>query len=120
MGKKKAGGGAGLGRALIKERLQAGRGNKRNDTWVLKVTVTKLGYIFFPPHFGTIKQKVNVHLMLGLKCHGMVPHVSKSAHGTVKNNLLPAQNCRTCFLRAHNHYSCVEFVSEIMWTVNYL
>lgn len=38
MGKKKAGGGAGLGRALIKERLQAGRGNKRNDTWVLKVS----------------------------------------------------------------------------------
>lgn len=37
MGKKKAGGGAGLGRALIKERLQAGRGNKRNDTWVLEV-----------------------------------------------------------------------------------
>ena len=35
MGKKKAGGGnAGLGRALIKERLNAGRGNKRGDTWV--------------------------------------------------------------------------------------
>ncbi|XP_071764640.2 large subunit GTPase 1 homolog [Centroberyx gerrardi] len=35
MGKKKAGGGsAGLGRALIKERLQAGRGNKRGDTWL--------------------------------------------------------------------------------------
>lgn len=34
MGKKKAGGGAGLGRALIKERLQASRGNKRNDTWL--------------------------------------------------------------------------------------
>ncbi len=34
MGKKKAGGGVGLGRALIKERLQAGRGNKRGDSWV--------------------------------------------------------------------------------------
>ncbi|KAM9383864.1 large subunit GTPase 1 homolog [Pholidichthys leucotaenia] len=34
MGKKKAGGGAGLGRALIKERLQAGRGNKRGDSWL--------------------------------------------------------------------------------------
>nr|XP_046248486.1 large subunit GTPase 1 homolog [Scatophagus argus] len=33
MGKKKAGGGGGLGRALIKERLQAGRGNKRGDSW---------------------------------------------------------------------------------------
>ncbi|XP_035863217.1 large subunit GTPase 1 homolog isoform X2 [Sander lucioperca] len=34
MGKKKAGGGSGLGRALIKERLQAGRGNKRGDSWI--------------------------------------------------------------------------------------
>ncbi|KAF7664262.1 hypothetical protein LDENG_00182250 [Lucifuga dentata] len=34
MGKKKAGGGGGLGRALIKERLQAGRGNKRGDSWL--------------------------------------------------------------------------------------
>ncbi|KAM8746020.1 large subunit GTPase 1 homolog [Acanthopagrus schlegelii] len=34
MGKKKAGGGVGLGRALIKERLQAGRGNKRGDSWL--------------------------------------------------------------------------------------
>lgn len=34
MGKKKAGGGCGLGRALIKERLQTGRGNKRGDTWL--------------------------------------------------------------------------------------
>uniref|UniRef100_A0A668W599 Large subunit GTPase 1 homolog n=1 Tax=Oreochromis aureus TaxID=47969 RepID=A0A668W599_OREAU len=34
MGKKKAGGGAVLGRALIKERLQAGRGNKRGDSWL--------------------------------------------------------------------------------------
>ncbi|XP_029905218.1 large subunit GTPase 1 homolog [Myripristis murdjan] len=35
MGKKKAGGGsAGLGRALIKERLQAGRGNRRGDSWL--------------------------------------------------------------------------------------
>ncbi|XP_057698108.1 large subunit GTPase 1 homolog [Corythoichthys intestinalis] len=34
MGKKKAGGGAGLGRALIKERLQTGRGNKKGDTWL--------------------------------------------------------------------------------------
>ncbi|CAJ1060728.1 large subunit GTPase 1 homolog [Xyrichtys novacula] len=34
MGKKKAGGGAGLGRALIKERLQAGRGNKKADSWI--------------------------------------------------------------------------------------
>ncbi|XP_054458684.1 large subunit GTPase 1 homolog [Anoplopoma fimbria] len=33
MGKKKAGGGGALGRSLIKERLQAGRGNKRGDTW---------------------------------------------------------------------------------------
>uniref|UniRef100_A0A3B3XI23 CP-type G domain-containing protein n=1 Tax=Poecilia mexicana TaxID=48701 RepID=A0A3B3XI23_9TELE len=34
MGKKKAGGGAGLGRALMKERLQASRGNKRSDSWL--------------------------------------------------------------------------------------
>uniref|UniRef100_A0A8C4GSW7 Large subunit GTPase 1 homolog n=1 Tax=Dicentrarchus labrax TaxID=13489 RepID=A0A8C4GSW7_DICLA len=35
MGKKKAGGGGGgLGRSLIKERLQAGRGNKRGDSWL--------------------------------------------------------------------------------------
>ncbi|KAM9358509.1 large subunit GTPase 1 homolog isoform 2-T2 [Symphorus nematophorus] len=34
MGKKKAGGGGGLGRALIKERLQASRGNKRGDSWL--------------------------------------------------------------------------------------
>ncbi|KAF6734318.1 Large subunit GTPase 1-like [Oryzias melastigma] len=34
MGKKKAGGGVGLGRALIKERLQASRGNKRGDSWL--------------------------------------------------------------------------------------
>ncbi|XP_047230330.1 large subunit GTPase 1 homolog [Girardinichthys multiradiatus] len=34
MGKKKAGGGAGLGRSLMKERLQAGRGNKRGDSWL--------------------------------------------------------------------------------------
>lgn len=34
MGKKKAGGGGGLGRALIKERLQANRGTKRVDSWV--------------------------------------------------------------------------------------
>ncbi|XP_032429001.1 large subunit GTPase 1 homolog [Xiphophorus hellerii] len=34
MGKKKAGGGAGLGRALMKERLQASRGNKRVDSWL--------------------------------------------------------------------------------------
>ncbi|XP_069550762.1 large subunit GTPase 1 homolog [Brachyistius frenatus] len=34
MGKKKAGGGGGLGRALMKERLQAGRGNKRGNTWL--------------------------------------------------------------------------------------
>ncbi|XP_072245477.1 large subunit GTPase 1 homolog [Leuresthes tenuis] len=36
MGKKKAGGGGGggLGRSLIKERLQAGRGAKRNDSWL--------------------------------------------------------------------------------------
>ncbi|KAK2835433.1 hypothetical protein Q5P01_015917 [Channa striata] len=34
MGKKKGGGGGGLGRALIKERLQAGRGNKRGDSWL--------------------------------------------------------------------------------------
>ncbi|KAM6921453.1 large subunit GTPase 1 homolog [Xenentodon cancila] len=33
MGKKKAGGGGGLGRSLIKERLQSGRGNKRADSW---------------------------------------------------------------------------------------
>lgn len=33
MGKKKSGGGGGLGRALIKERLQAGRG-KRGDSWL--------------------------------------------------------------------------------------
>jgi len=37
MGKKKAHGeGSGLGRALIKERLNAGRGYRRNDTWVRK------------------------------------------------------------------------------------
>ncbi|XP_070816931.1 large subunit GTPase 1 homolog isoform X1 [Chaetodon trifascialis] len=34
MGKKKAGGGGGLGRALIKEKLQAGRRNKRGDSWL--------------------------------------------------------------------------------------
>ncbi|KAG1950092.1 GTPase LSG1-2 [Pimephales promelas] len=35
MGKKKAHGeGSGLGRALIKERLNAGRGYRRNDTWL--------------------------------------------------------------------------------------
>ncbi|KAK5869819.1 hypothetical protein PBY51_024507 [Eleginops maclovinus] len=34
MGKKKAGGAGVLGRALIKERLQAGRGNKRGDSWI--------------------------------------------------------------------------------------
>ncbi|XP_038571625.1 large subunit GTPase 1 homolog isoform X1 [Micropterus salmoides] len=35
MGKKKAGGGGGgLGRSLIKERLQAGRGSKRGDSWL--------------------------------------------------------------------------------------
>lgn len=34
MGKKKAGGGSGLGRAMIKERLQASRGNKRVDSWL--------------------------------------------------------------------------------------
>lgn len=35
MGKKKTRGeGSGLGRALIKERLNAGRGYRRNDTWV--------------------------------------------------------------------------------------
>ncbi|KAM9832352.1 large subunit GTPase 1 homolog [Neosynchiropus ocellatus] len=34
MGKKKAGGNSGLGRALIKERLQSGRGSKRGDTWL--------------------------------------------------------------------------------------
>ncbi|KAF3690834.1 Large subunit GTPase 1 -like protein [Channa argus] len=34
MGKKKGGVGGGLGRALIKERLQAGRGNKRSDSWL--------------------------------------------------------------------------------------
>lgn len=37
MGKKKTRGeGSGLGRALIKERLNAGRGYRRNDTWVGK------------------------------------------------------------------------------------
>ncbi|XP_037530512.1 large subunit GTPase 1 homolog [Nematolebias whitei] len=34
MGKKKAGGGAGLGRSLIKERLNASRGNKKVDSWL--------------------------------------------------------------------------------------
>ncbi|XP_020494922.3 large subunit GTPase 1 homolog [Labrus bergylta] len=34
MGKKKTGGGAGLGRSLIKERLHAGRGKKRGDSWI--------------------------------------------------------------------------------------
>lgn len=51
MGKKKSGaGGVGLGRALIKERLTAGRGYRRNDTWVtltlsqhqLSMTASKL------------------------------------------------------------------------------
>lgn len=41
MGKKKAGGGVGLGRALIKERLQASRGNKRGDSWVRHCPVKK-------------------------------------------------------------------------------
>ncbi|KAL2090251.1 hypothetical protein ACEWY4_014939 [Coilia grayii] len=44
MGKKKSGtGGTGLGRALIKERLQAGRGYRRNDTW-LHTTELNDGY----------------------------------------------------------------------------
>ncbi|CAL8253112.1 unnamed protein product [Merluccius merluccius] len=34
MGKKKTGGGGGLGRSLIKERLQANRGHKKIDTWL--------------------------------------------------------------------------------------
>lgn len=34
MGKKKTGGGAGLGRALIKERLHTSRGKKKDDLWV--------------------------------------------------------------------------------------
>ncbi|XP_029004540.1 large subunit GTPase 1 homolog [Betta splendens] len=34
MGKKKAGGGGSLGRALIKERLQAVRGSRRVDSWL--------------------------------------------------------------------------------------
>ncbi|XP_060889689.1 large subunit GTPase 1 homolog [Labrus mixtus] len=34
MGKKKTGGGAALGRSLIKERLHAGRGKKRGDSWI--------------------------------------------------------------------------------------
>ncbi|XP_076007489.1 large subunit GTPase 1 homolog [Genypterus blacodes] len=34
MGKKKAGGGGALGRSLIKERLQAGRGSRRGDSWL--------------------------------------------------------------------------------------
>lgn len=42
MGKKKAGGGGGLGRALIKERLQAGRGPKRGDSWVCWLIQTHL------------------------------------------------------------------------------
>ncbi|XP_062412731.1 large subunit GTPase 1 homolog [Sardina pilchardus] len=44
MGKKKSGGGgSGLGRALIKERLTAGRGVRRNDTW-LHTTELNDGY----------------------------------------------------------------------------
>ncbi|XP_076879547.1 large subunit GTPase 1 homolog [Brachyhypopomus gauderio] len=34
MGKKTRGGGASLGRSLIKERLNAGRRNRRSDTWL--------------------------------------------------------------------------------------
>ncbi|TNM87955.1 large subunit GTPase 1 homolog [Takifugu flavidus] len=34
MGKKKTGGGAGLGRALIKERLHTSRGKKKDDLWL--------------------------------------------------------------------------------------
>ncbi|XP_068614059.1 large subunit GTPase 1 homolog [Brachionichthys hirsutus] len=34
MGKKKAGGGGGLGRALIKDKLHAGRGNKKGGSWL--------------------------------------------------------------------------------------
>ncbi|XP_029284740.1 large subunit GTPase 1 homolog [Cottoperca gobio] len=34
MGKKKSNGPGVLGRSLIKERLQAGRGNKRGDSWI--------------------------------------------------------------------------------------
>uniref|UniRef100_A0A673CDU5 Large subunit GTPase 1 homolog n=1 Tax=Sphaeramia orbicularis TaxID=375764 RepID=A0A673CDU5_9TELE len=33
MGKKKSGGGGGLGRALIKEKVQTSRGKRRGDTW---------------------------------------------------------------------------------------
>ncbi|KAJ8403205.1 hypothetical protein AAFF_G00354220 [Aldrovandia affinis] len=44
MGKKKSGGGsAGLGRALIKERLMAGQGNRRADSW-LHTSELKDGY----------------------------------------------------------------------------
>lgn len=43
MGKKKAGGGGALGRSLIKERLQTGRGNKRGDSW-LHTSELKDGY----------------------------------------------------------------------------
>lgn len=42
MGKKKAGGGGSLGRALIKERLQAVRGSRRVDSWVRQSTSSVL------------------------------------------------------------------------------
>ncbi len=49
MGKKKTRGeGSGLGRALIKERLNAGRGYRRNDTWVRNYESNpKVFYFFF-------------------------------------------------------------------------
>lgn len=42
MGKKKTGGGAGLGRALIKERLHTSRGKKKDDLWVRLLSKTYL------------------------------------------------------------------------------
>lgn len=44
MGKKKSA--MGLGRALIKERLNAGRGNKRGDTWVTFINATLFNYSY--------------------------------------------------------------------------
>lgn len=43
MSKKKAGG---LGRSLIKERLQASRGNRRGDTWVWHCKHKRIIHIF--------------------------------------------------------------------------
>lgn len=55
MGKKKAGGGAGLGRALIKERLHTSRGKKKGDMWVRSQSCSHCPHLCrFPTYLGVI------------------------------------------------------------------